>query len=471
MTLSAKSKILFTAASLLASVGCARLSDDGGFDAVAQLASERGIGRVAWNRDEPARSAARERTRALLGQSLDADTAVEIALLNNRGLQASLAELGIAEADLVQTGTLPNPKIAFTKKTQGNETSIERAFTFDVLGIVLIPLALEIEERRFAQAQSRAALDLLLHAGEVRSAYYEAVAARQVLEHAEQVKDAAEAGAMLGKRMVEVGNWSRLARAREQAIGLEASNYFRRARLSASAAEERLIRLLGLKRSEVSLKLPDRLPNLPALLPSAANLEATALDRRLDVRMAKLEIEGLAKSLGLTQATRFINVLDASYLRNSENNNRRETGYEIELMLPLFDWGGARVAKAEHLYAQAVERVADIALAAQSEVRERLAAHQATHEIAKRYRDEVVPLRAEIAEEILLRYNGMLTSVFELLAETREQIGTVVQSIEALRDFWIADTELMVATSAGTMAASRARSLPFLSLGKGRAGH
>ena len=49
-----------------------------------------------------------------------------------------------------------------------------------------------------------------------------------------------------------------------------------------------------------------------------------------------------------------------------------------------------------------------------------------------------MPLRKRIADENLLRYNGMLIGVFELLADARAQIASVNASIEALRDFWIA---------------------------------
>ena len=43
---------------------------------------------------------------------------------------------------------------------------------------------------------------------------------------------------------------------------------------------------------------------------------------------------------------------------------------------------------------------------------------------------------------MVLRYNGMLVSVFELLAESREQIASVILSLDAQRDFWLADGAL-----------------------------
>lgn len=455
----------------LALSGCASFGENGGFEGVRRLTAELIALSPVLIEDDAARETGRRRVRELLARPIDAETAVEIALLNNRGLQADLRELGIAEAEMVQAGRLPNPRISFARVTKGNETSIERKFSFDVLGIVAIPLALDIEERRFAGAQTRAAAEIGAFASAVRNAYFAAVAAKQALAYIEQVKDAADAGALLGRRMVEVGNWSRLTQAREQAFYLDAQVQLARSRALAQATRERLARLLGLTDADGTLALPNRLPDLPAATVAAPQAIAAAVEKRLDIRMAKAEIEGLAKSLGLTQATRFVNVLEASYLRNSDNGNLRETGYEIEISLPLFDWGDARIAKAEHLYNQALDRVAEIAINAGSEIRERHGAYLAAHEIARRYREDIVPLRATIAEEMLLRYNGMLIGVFELLAETREQIASVVAAVEALRDFWMAETDLKIATAVGSSPAGARASLLKRSAAKSAAGH
>ena len=136
---------------------------------------------------------------------------------------------------------------------------------------------------------------------------------------------------------------------------------------------------------------------------------------------------------------------------------------EIELRLPVFDWGGARVARAEHLYMQAVNRAADTAVKARSEVRETYGAYRTTFDLAKHYRDEIVPLRKRISEENLLRYNGMLISIFELLADARQQITAVNAYIESLREFWLADTALQLAltgTSPGSMALAAGAAQP-----------
>ncbi|WP_315631123.1 hypothetical protein, partial [Escherichia coli] len=78
------------------------------------------------------------------------------------------------------------------------------------------------------------------------------------------------------------------------------------------------------------------------------------------------------------------------------------------------------------------------AVQANSRVREQYSAYRTAYDLARHYRDEIVPLRKTIAEENVLRYNGMLIGVFELLADAREQITSVSQAIDAQRDFWLA---------------------------------
>ena len=169
------------------------------------------------------------------------------------------------------------------------------------------------------------------------------------------------------------------------------------------------------------------------------------------------EAQNIAATLGLTRATGFINVFEVGYQRNSASNQPRQTGYEIELRLPIFDWGGAKIARAEYTYMQAVHRAAEIAVRARSEVREAYSAYRTAFDLAQHYRDEIVPLRKNISEEVLLLYNANLMSVFELLADARQQISAVSATIDAQRDFWLAETALNLALSGkspGAMALS-----------------
>ncbi len=434
------------AAMLLATLaGCASFSPDGGIARVGALSSER-IGH-AVERDGPQ---TRARVDALLAEPLSVDAAVQLALLNNKRLQVALAELGIAEADLVQAGVLRNPKLSFGRLSGDGGVEIERSVMFDLGGLLTMPLRRAIEQQRFQGAQLQAALQVVRVAADTRRAWYQAVAAAQTLAYLKQAELAAEASAELGQRMAAVGNWSRLDEAREQVFHAEVSTQRRRAEHAAAAARERLVRLLGLTSEGSALRLPERLPPLPAGLQPPQQVEQRALAQRLDVQLSALETRFTARTLGLTRTTRFVNVLELGYQNSSESGSPRADGYEVELSLPLFDWGTARVRRAEAIYLRALQRTADVAVQARSEVREGDSLLRSHYEVARRYRDEIVPLRKKMSDETLLRYNGMLASVFELLADARAQIASVNAAIDAQRDFWIADSDLQFAIHGGS---------------------
>ena len=438
-------KLSLIAAVVLLLGGCATPSRDGGFGAVANVAKERLAKDAQWVRSASDADDVQAIVKKLLAQPLTVDDAIQVALLNNRGLQATYAELGIAEADLVQAGRLRNPVFGYTNVLGGGSHKIERSLGFDFLQFLTIPLAKRIENRRFEQIKLLVANDVLRVAAETRKAYFQAVAAQESVRFADQVKTAAEAGGQLAERMARAGNFSKLDQAREQVFYADAAAQFARAQQMAISEREKLTRLMGLWGEDTRFQLPERLPALPATRPELQDLEAFAMAERLDIQAARRHSEALASSLGLTKATRFINVLELGPAQIREASEPVRNGYQISIEVPLFDWGGARIARAEAIYMQSVNRLAETAVNARSEVRATYSDYIATYDLAKHYRDEVVPLRKKISDELLLRYNGMLTSVFELLADSREQVTSVNASIDALKSFWLAETELQMA--------------------------
>ena len=436
---------LYAALAMLTVSGCASFSADGGFDSVQQMTRDRTGQTPAYAKTVEQGEQAGARLAELLGQPLSPDSAVEIALLNNRELQASFAALGLAEADLVSAGRLKNPSLRFGRLAGGGATELDRAVIFDVLGLLTMPAASYIEQQRFEQAQMQAAFDAVGVATAARRAFFSAVAAEQLCGYHERVKEAADASSELARRMVQAGNFSRLEQLREQSFQLDASVQLARSRQQAVAERERLVRVLGLGSGQLDFKLPERLPDLPAVAVEPQDAEQTAMEKRLDVLIAKRATESTARSLGLTRTTHFINALNVGYQNQSNTGEPRRNGYEIELELPLFDFGSARVARAEAIYMASVHRTAQAAVTAQSEVRESYAAYRTAYEVARQYRDEIVPLRKQISDENMLRYNAMLISVFELLADSREQTLGVVGAVESLRDHWIAQTNLQAA--------------------------
>jgi outer membrane protein TolC len=437
------------AAAVFLLAGCVSISDDARFTPVEEAVKSRTGADTKWPRTADEAGTIRGRVRELLAKPLGPTEAVQVALLNNPGLQASYAEVGIAEADLVQASRWRGPTFSFARLRRGGETEIERGVFFDVLGLLSIPLSTKASEYRLVATQNRAASDGLRIALEARKAWFQAVAAQETVAYLGQVRESAEASAELARRMAGVGNFPKLTHAREQAFYAEATTQLARARHNATAARERLARLLGLWGSDLAFRLPERLPDLPKGVRDSADLEAMAIAQRLDVQAARSDARALAESLGLTEATRFVSLLEAGVLSNSETGQPRQRGWEVEISIPLFDFGQARLARAERQYMQAVNRATEVAVAARSEVREAYSAYRSAFDIAKHYRDEIVPLRK--------------------LADSREQVAAANGYIESLRDFWIADADLQMTLTGGSPGVMRSlrTAAPADAAGKG----
>jgi outer membrane protein TolC len=450
--------------------GCATFSADGGFAPVEQAAREQLGKELQWSRADSDDDRIEQRVADLLDAPLTADSAVQIALLNNRGLQAAFEELGIAEADLVQASRLPNPGFHIGRMKRGDEREVERSLSFDLGHLIAMPLMRQLESRRFAAVQRSVSMQMLSLAADTRKAFYTAVAAEQSVRYMREVKASADAGAELARRMAQAGNWNKLRQAREHAFFADAALNLARAQQAQVGSRERLTRLMALWGSQTGFTLPERLPDLPEQPGERPDIEQAAMAQRLDVQGAKLQMEATASNLGLTRATRFVSVLEFGAMRNSSNEAPVQTGYEIGFEIPLFDWSGARVAKAEAIYRQAAQRAAQVAIDARSEVREAYLGYRSAYDVARHYRDDIVPTARRISDENLLRYNGMLIGVFELLADARAQIASVNAAIEAQRDFWLASADLDMALI-GKPSLSAAAPASMAAGGGGGAGH
>ncbi len=432
--------------------GCKTFSPDGGMSVVNDF-SARQLGKdTVAIRSEDDDAAARARVAHLIKRPLSADAAVQIALLKNRGLQAAYNELGIAEASMVAESLPPNPTLSISRMT-GAELEIERRIVADILGLATLPARADIAQSHFRQAQLRAAGETARVAAETRRAYYGAVASQQLANRLGDAQTAAANAAKLATRLGESGALNKLDQAREQVFYAEITAQRATTRQQASGEREKLVRAMGLWGSDLVFKLPSALPVLPARARALRTIERDALAQRVDVQIARIEVETLAKSYGLTQATRFINVLELGgtdkTVRPAEGASERSRGVEIELQIPLFDFGQVRMRQAEQTYMAAVNRLAEKAVNVRSQARDAYRNYRASYDIASHYQREVLPLRKIISDEMTLRYGAMQIDVFALLTEQRQRVAAAVAGLEAQRNFWLASTDLSAAIIGG----------------------
>ncbi|WP_137042680.1 TolC family protein [Pseudolabrys sp. FHR47] len=468
---------LLSFSALLLLPACASFSPDGGMSVTTDIAARHLRKDVVAIRNDEDADAARVKVDDLLKRTLNADTAVQIALFNNRGLQAAYNELGIAEAQRVQQSLPPNPSISISRLSGAAEIEIERKIAANILALLTLPARAEIATERFHRAQLAAALETLRVASDARKAFYRAVAARQAVGLLEQSSEASSTTAELAKRMTASGAMNKLDQSRQQLLHTELTTELARARQRATSERERLVRALGLSGKDLAFKLPSRLPSLPNRPPAMKTVEEEALNSRVDLKIARSELDSLAKSYGLTKTTRFVNVLESGYLdkrveERATGEHKHQSGFELTLQVPLFDFGEARAREAEQTYMQAVNRLAQKAVNARSEAREAYRNYRTSYDVAARYQRDVLPLRNMISEELMLRYGAMQIDVFALLTEARQRIAANANAVDALRDFWLASADLQAAVIGGAGAPSDSPSSTTAMAGDGEpAGH
>ena len=427
--------------------GCAGTVVESNQRELQQLARERLGSELRWLTTDEARRQARADVEALLARPLTADDAVRIALTTHPGLQAALFQGAADSAAATRSARLPNPVFTFERLVRRHDgerdLDIGRLLSFSVLDLVTWPQRQRVAEAEQQRTRLQLAGEVVQAAADARQAWIYAVAAQQSLQYAAQVREAADASAELARRMQSAGNFSRLQRAREHAFSAEAAAQLARAQRQAEATREALVRALGLDAEQAAaLHLPDRLPELPKAPREAAAVSQAAVAQRIDIALARADLEATAREQGATRVTSLVNALHLGVARNSETGEPTQKGFELEVMLPLFDFGDAARTRAQAATAAAANRAVAATVRASSQLRDAYGSYRSAWELARHYRDEVVPLRKAISDENLLRYNGMLIGVFELLADAREQVGSVMQAIDAERDFWLADAAL-----------------------------
>ena len=437
-----------------------------GFDTVASTAATATGKETVWIQNSAQAAANAQRVQALVYQkTISADTAVQVALLNNKGLQAAYAELGLSSADVWQQTLQPNPTVSvgvlgIGVDGLGGYRAIEGMIANNILSLVTRNQRLGVADIHFRQAQLVAAEATLRVATETRRAWVEAVAAFEAAGLIAQAQGTANAASELAARLGEVGSLNKAGQAREHAFYAELTGQRAQAKLAAELAKEALTRQLGLWGADAVYYVPNALPQLPRAVAARPKIEAEALGRRVDLAIAKLELEAAALENGLTDATRY--VTDLEIIAGFEAERELHDGavatettpqVEVEFDIPIFDSGKARKRKAETAYMRAANELAQMAVNVRSEARSAYLAYSASHQIARHYRDAVLPLRRTIEEEGLLSYNGMITNTFELLADTRARLNSNLLEGSARRDFWLADANMVAAVYGGGAAA------------------
>ena len=443
-------RLLALGAAALLLTGCASVNFDQALSDTRQTTQSVVPNTLELRQTSAQHQAAAQRSAQLLQKPLSMADAVELALANSPDVQNLLAQSWADMARINQSGRIANPVLSFERNQSLDEVELGRLLSFGLLDLLTLPQRLKVARNQTAQANIQLSGDVVDKVAQVRQAWVRAVAAEQTALYAEQVNKAAQASAELAKRMLQTGNFNKLQRARQHAFYADAVAQLALARHAATAAREELVRQLGLDDAQAArLKLPDRLPDLPEQARTATALSAAAMLQRLDVQQARLQLDSAGKAQGLsllnTLADVEVGIRRDTITDTHSGQSSERKGYEVAIRLPLFDWGGAQRDAMNAQTLAAANHYEGVLRAAAPQLREAYSAYRTSYDLARHYRDEIVPLRKTMAEENVLRYNAMLIGVFELLADTREQITSVMAAISAQQQFWLADAGLSTA--------------------------
>jgi outer membrane protein TolC len=434
-----------------------------GFAAVSSQTSAAIGKRTVFAQNQTENEALKREIHALVHKkTISADTAVQVALLNNKGLQASYANVGLSAAEAWQQAMPENPVVSIGvlgigAAELGAYRAIEGMIASNILDARTRKQRMALAEVNFRAAQAGAVNDTLMLANQTRAAWVNAVAAFEAASYLRRAKATSDAGSELAQKLGETGALNKAGQAREQAFNAELAGQLAQARLNATRAKEALTRLMGLWGSEVDYFVPDALPSLPRSVGRISNIEARALKNRIDLRVAQLGLEAQAAAFGLTDQTRLVTDLEIITGFETEREIAQDDGVEtattpqveLEFAIPIYDTGQARMRKAELSYLQAANVLAEKAVNVRSEARWAETSYHASYKIARHYRDVLVPLRTVVEEEGLLSYNGMITNTFELLTDVREKLGAQLEAANAKRDFYLAQADLTAAIYGG----------------------
>ena len=400
---------------------------------------------LEWQKDVQASNQIREAIRALLRGTVTADSAVQIALLNNRELQATFEEIGIAQADLIEAGLLKNPVFAGNARFPDRSpsgTNIEMSIAQEFFDLLVTPLRKKVAAAQLMKTKLRVGDAILKLAAEVKTAFYELQAEQQLLRRLKAINETDATAVELAQRQHEAGNINDLDLATQQATYSQSKLDIAETTASIRANREKLNRLMGTWGEETAWKIDNELPELPADDFPQRRLELLAINQRLDLAATKVEIGALVESLGITKTYRYVGSIEFGVDTERETDGQRVTGPTWQLELPIFNRGQGRIAKLQAQLRQAERRLESEAVAIRAEAREARDRLVAKRDLTTYYRDELLPGRKKILELTLTHYNAMLKSPYDLLLAKQNEISAERGYIDALRDYWIARADL-----------------------------
>ncbi len=381
--------------------------------------------------------------KALLARPLTAESAAQIAILNNRGLQAVIEDLGIAQGRLAEARRLPNPTLEGAMRFEGDgRPELEVGAMLDITDLLLLATRSAAASAEVDAARLSAIGAILDLTYDTRRAFYVYQAAAELLELRRTVLQAFSASAELAIRLHQAGNITELDLANQRSLFEEARFEFQEAEVGLTAARERLNALMGLWGRGTEWQVTPRLPDLPEQEFEIQKIEGTTIERSLDLAIAKHRFAAAAKRANLATAQGFLPELKAGVSAEREVDEDWSLGPAIELEVPLFYQGQGEVAVAKAEMRQQQNIYTDLAVTLRASARNAASRLAAKRVAVTYYKNVLMPLKQQVVDQTQLEYNAMLVGLFQLLQAKRDQVQTAAAYVDQHREYWIARTNV-----------------------------
>lgn len=433
-----KKEICYLFITLLVFSGCSTISQNEVFEGVKNQT----VQNIQWIKTPQEAQSVEESVNELLSKPLTQDNAVRIALINNRSLQQTYAQIGISQSDLVQAGLMSNPLLGYSLGHGGGSTTTTLSLDVAFLDLLWISLRRELGGLALEETQFRVGDEVLKTVRDVKKGYIDARMAQEKAEMFATLLKSHEASMQLAIRQNSAGNLSKrnllkiqdtYAHARLEAIEINREN---------AMAREALNRLLGVYANQTNYVLEQTPLTLEKPLESMEGLESAAIANRLDIKAAMKRVDYAAAEAGYTQKTRLLNEMELSVSSEKTTDTSRLNTFGIKIPLPLFDFGQGRMEKARSMYNQSVHYLYESAVNVRSQVREAYAVSRYAYDRAYETNEVIVPANEQILEETKLFYNGMLDGIYELLEDQRRFGEAKIQSLMMIGEYHKAQADL-----------------------------
>lgn len=390
-----------------------------------------------------------ETLKELLGEPLTVDSAVKVALLNNQSLRAVLESWGIAKADFNKTRFPEKPVLGvgvrFPKEDEPYN-NVEFTVEQDFLSLALFPLKSNLAGAELHKAELQITKEVLDLAFEVKSAFYEVQGDLTMFSMRKRVLEQAGASQELAKRQFEAGNISELMYANEQSVYNDSKLEFLRAEAGLKQKKENLNRLLGFGGENAAWEIKEDLMEIQAEEPSLDELLSLGMSKRLDLLIARKNVEALKHTLSLNRFG-VAGHPEVGLSTEKDVEGGRVTGPTVKTEVPVYDLGQTEVSRSGAQLKEAEFRLKALENDVRSDIKQKSDLLMASRTLVEEYKRSVIPVREKVTEESQKHQSYMLIGNYELMRAKQNEILANKEYIESLKEYWIARSDLEKAVS------------------------